>query len=217
VSRKSTPRQEASDATRRRILEAVVETVVETGYYRASSNEIAKRAGVTWGAIQHLFGSREELMLAVVLDFGAQLRDQVARAEIHGETLDTRLAEVVNVLATYYENPAYLVQVQILLDLSANPKTSASSRAAVRRTVARQTQVVSRVLWGKALGPSATPELVANVASMLHGHFAGRALAGVISKPVPAARAHRFIVDALALAVREEAARLRLPLDVGSG
>ena len=50
-------RRRDGQATHRRVLDAVVRTILEVGYYKASSNEIARRAGVTWGAIQHLFGS----------------------------------------------------------------------------------------------------------------------------------------------------------------
>src|SRR5882757_6476754 len=53
-------------ATRARVLDAVVESILDKGYYRTSSNEIARRAGVTWGTLQHQFGSRELLLLEVL-------------------------------------------------------------------------------------------------------------------------------------------------------
>ena len=53
-------------ATRERVIAAAVDSILERGFYRASSNEIARRAGVTWGVIQHHFGTREALMLAVL-------------------------------------------------------------------------------------------------------------------------------------------------------
>ena len=103
------------------MLDAAIDTVVEVGYYKASSNEIARRAGLTWGVIQHLFGSREQLMLAVVNDIGSRLERVFAEAEVVGTSLEERLASVLDTLATHYEQPAYLVQMQILLDLSVNP------------------------------------------------------------------------------------------------
>ena len=48
------------------MLDATVECILELGYYQASSNAIARRAGVTWGTIQHQFGSREALLLEVI-------------------------------------------------------------------------------------------------------------------------------------------------------
>ncbi|MCU1453644.1 MAG: regulatory protein TetR, partial [Acidimicrobiales bacterium] len=55
-------------ATRQVMIDAAVASILERGFYRASSNEIARRAGVTWGVIQHHFGTRESLMLAVLED-----------------------------------------------------------------------------------------------------------------------------------------------------
>src|SRR3954453_23493461 len=78
-------RRRDGEATRRRVLDAVVESVLDVGYYKASSNEIARRAGVTWGAIQHLFGSREALMLDVLDDGWARLHVAVASTGITGE------------------------------------------------------------------------------------------------------------------------------------
>jgi AcrR family transcriptional regulator len=126
-------------ATRRKVLDAAIDTVVEVGYYKASSNEIARRAGLTWGVIQHLFGSREQLMLAVVNDIGSRLERVLAEAEVVGTSLEERLASVLETLATHYEQPAYLVQMQILLDLSVNPKTPET----VRDTLHQQNGQVS--------------------------------------------------------------------------
>ena len=41
------------------MLDAVIESIIEKGYYQTSSNEIARHAGVTWGTIQHQFGTRD--------------------------------------------------------------------------------------------------------------------------------------------------------------
>ena len=51
---------------RHALLNAAIASILERGYYRASSNEIARRADVTWGAIQYHFGTRVELLLAVL-------------------------------------------------------------------------------------------------------------------------------------------------------
>ena len=79
----------------RRVLQAAIDSILEKGYYQTSSNEIARRAGVTWGAIQHQFGTREQLLLEVMNDRWHMLQEQVATARIDGETLEDRLAEVV--------------------------------------------------------------------------------------------------------------------------
>ena len=54
------------EATRARVIEAARGCISELGYHGASSNEIARRAGITWGVIQYHFGTRESVLLAVV-------------------------------------------------------------------------------------------------------------------------------------------------------
>ena len=94
----TTRRRGDAEETRRRVLDAVVATVVDVGYYKASSNEIARHAGVTWGTIQHLFGSREQLMLDVVNDFGGQMALGFANTPVEGGTLEERIDAVFDVL-----------------------------------------------------------------------------------------------------------------------
>src|SRR5215510_3400488 len=59
---------ERTAETRRRILDAVVESIAEVGFQRTTASEIAKRAGVTWGAVQHHFGAKGGILEAVLED-----------------------------------------------------------------------------------------------------------------------------------------------------
>ena len=59
----STRRTGAQDSiSRQRVIDAAIACILDQGFYRASSNAIAERAGVTWGVIQYHFGTREALM-----------------------------------------------------------------------------------------------------------------------------------------------------------
>ena len=118
------------ELTRRRVLDAAVQSIMESGYYHTSSNEIARRAGVTWGTLQHQFGSREGLLLAVLEDSWQDLQEAAATAVIRGDTLEDRLGAVLKVLTEHYGVPAQLAQIQILLDLTQNPTTSDETRQA---------------------------------------------------------------------------------------
>jgi AcrR family transcriptional regulator len=172
-----------TEQTRRRVLDAVVATVVDVGYYKASSNEIARRAGVTWGTIQHLFGSREQLMLDVVNDFGERITQGFASSTIEGDTLEERLQSVFTVLAKHYEQDSYLVQVQILLDLSANPKMTAHGRRAVRQNNGQVFDSLARPLLSRALGEiAAEHDLVLYAFMTMRGHLISRAIANQIAE-----------------------------------
>lgn len=60
------PKQARSHATRRRLLDAAVEVLVEEGYGSISTSTVARRAGVSRGAHQHHFANRETLVIEAV-------------------------------------------------------------------------------------------------------------------------------------------------------
>jgi AcrR family transcriptional regulator len=109
------------------VLAAAIEIILEEGYYRASSNRIAKRAGVSWGVIQYHFGSRERLLLEVVSAGSMELVAGLRNAEIRGGTIDERLDSLADVIWEHYRRPEFLAYVQVLLNLSKEPRTSAGT------------------------------------------------------------------------------------------
>jgi AcrR family transcriptional regulator len=201
-------RRRSGEATRRRVIDAVVETVAEIGYYKASSNQIARRAGVTWGAIQHLFGSREQMMLAVAQDIQGRFKDRVATARIDGETLEERLDQVIDVLAEHYEDPAFLVEVQILLDLSVNPGLSVDARDELRHTAAEEFSRISQPLFAQAIGAAAEEQdLVDFALATLVAHLESQQIARLASEGSATSPTRRLLVRALASFLEEEMAR----------
>jgi AcrR family transcriptional regulator len=64
--RKRRTQAERSAETKRRLLDATIDCVVERGYARTTTTEIVKRAGLTRGAQLHHFVDRDTLLLATV-------------------------------------------------------------------------------------------------------------------------------------------------------
>jgi AcrR family transcriptional regulator len=215
-----------SETTRRRVLDAAIETVIEVGYYKASSNEIARRAGITWGVIQHLFGSREQLMLAVVNDIGSRLERVLTEAEVDGESLEARLTSVLETLAAHYEQPAYLVQMQILLDLSVNPKTPTAVRDTLQEQNGQVFDKLAHPLFAQAFGDvAAEQDLVLYAFMTMRGYLAAYSVArliaelpdGSVIKIVTGTGDDRplreLLVRGIAATVREEATRRGYAID----
>jgi AcrR family transcriptional regulator len=214
-------RRSDGEETRRRVLDAVIATVIDVGYYKASSNEIARRAGVTWGSIQYLFGSREQLMLDVVNDIGQSIKQRFTSASITGATLEERLLNVLTVLSMHYEGDSYLVLVQILLDLSANPKISPRGRHAIRRQNSEVFDQLAQPLLAQALGEAAIDhDLVLYAFLTLRGYLVSCAIARRISE-LPAGAVLKLmgseedddtalrglLIRGIAATIRDEAAR----------
>jgi AcrR family transcriptional regulator len=121
------------NATRRRLMAAAIDCIVERGYYRASSNEIARRAGVSWGVIQYYFGTRERLMLAVFEAETQRLIDESHRAVIVGETAHEQMTSYFEFLVTHYCRPEHQAYLEIPANLSRDPDTSNATMAVVQR------------------------------------------------------------------------------------
>ena len=75
---------ERTAETRARILAAVVESIAAVGFQRTTASEITRRAGVTWGAVQHHFGGKDGMLAAVIEEsfnrFAARLADVAPQA-----------------------------------------------------------------------------------------------------------------------------------------
>jgi len=72
------PSAQRGEETRRRILEAAVETFASVGYDAAHTRLLAERAGVKLPAISYYFGSKEGLFAAVIEHIAAQFERHMA-------------------------------------------------------------------------------------------------------------------------------------------
>lgn len=75
------PRQDRSRATRARLLEAAITCLAELGYPASTVAVVAERAGVSRGAAQHHFPTREALFTAA-LEHMTQVRAAEMRHEL---------------------------------------------------------------------------------------------------------------------------------------
>jgi AcrR family transcriptional regulator len=203
--------------TRARVLDAVVECILERGYYEASSNAIARRAGVTWGAIQHQFGTRHALLLAVLEDRWQRLTRQLESADVVGDTLEERLGCVMAALESHYGTPEQLVLTQIMLDLVQSSATSESTKRAVVRHGQELTRVW-RPLLARALGGAATDETLVRYAFLtIRGYLSANAMAARLTPLRSDGAVRALLLQGVAGAIRARAAEAGLDVGDPSG
>jgi AcrR family transcriptional regulator len=77
------PQQDRSRATRARLLEAAIASLAELGYRASTVTVVAERAGVSRGAAQHHFPTREALFTAA-LEHVAHVRAEQLRRQLDG-------------------------------------------------------------------------------------------------------------------------------------
>jgi AcrR family transcriptional regulator len=114
--------EERRETTRRKLLEAAADCIARFGLVNSSLGVIAKHASVTRGAVQHHFGTRNELLLAVVDEFGQQL---FTLSRNMNERLTSLTARIDSICSRYWEifsSPHFLAVIQIWLGVQNEPR-----------------------------------------------------------------------------------------------
>jgi AcrR family transcriptional regulator len=81
------PKGDKRDRTRARLLEAARALIREKGYARTTLEEVAKRAGMTTGAIYGNFKNRDELFIALGQTYWAPVKPQLKPGATFAETM----------------------------------------------------------------------------------------------------------------------------------
>lgn len=113
-ARKPRRQAERTAETRARIMAAVVECIGDIGFQRTTAVEIARRSGVTWGAVQHHFGGKDGILAAVLEDtfqrFAARFDDFPV-----DRSLQERCSLFVDRAWEHFSSPHYRTTFEILL------------------------------------------------------------------------------------------------------
>jgi AcrR family transcriptional regulator len=193
------------------IINAAVESILDLGFYRASTNEIARRANVAWSSIQYYFGTREALLLAAVAELNDRFTASLKGTTIVGETLEERLRSLYDRLAVHFGDPVYLAQIQIALNLHHDPNTSPEAVQTLAEQAATNADLL-RELLGQALGGTVSSVTTTTIFHAMRGIALSQQLsqsatwhAGPPSSGAVARREVDVLIAGLAHAVRLDA------------
>jgi len=114
--------EERSAETQSALVEAAISMLCEFGYAGVTTAEVARRAGCTTGAMHHHFGSKEELMLAVLARLSLEFEAKVERFEqFRGSSLRLRCEQAVDLLADYYGEARYVAIWELYVGTRCEP------------------------------------------------------------------------------------------------
>ena len=109
-----------SEATRAALIRAAIDTVSERGYAGATAAHIAARAKVTRGALQHHFGTIQDLLLEVVRYVSQELVGEI-EAEISArDSLDQRIGAIADRYWQVYGGADYFALIEIWMGSRSN-------------------------------------------------------------------------------------------------
>ena len=140
--------QQRRDETRRALLDAVVESLIEVGFSRTTTLEVQRRADVSRGALLHHFPSKAELLVAAV-DHLAEMRARELK-QLAGELPEgkTRNDAVIGLLWQCFSGMFF----QVAMELRTAARTDPELRpvlASAERTLRDGILAQARTLFGK--------------------------------------------------------------------
>ncbi|MEU3985518.1 TetR/AcrR family transcriptional regulator [Streptomyces sp. NPDC026672] len=160
------PKQDRSRATRQRLLEAAVACLAEHGWAGSTVSVVAERAGVSRGAAQHHFRTREDLFTAAV-EYVAEERSTALRALFPDGPAGDRGA-VVAALVDLYTGP--LFRAALHLWVAASDEDQLRPRVTeLEARVGRETHRIAVELLGADESRPGVRETVQGVLDMARG------------------------------------------------
>ncbi|MEU5437805.1 TetR/AcrR family transcriptional regulator [Streptomyces sp. NPDC020719] len=156
------PKQDRSRATRQRLLEAAVACLAERGWAGSTVSVVAERAGVSRGAAQHHFPTREDLFTAAV-EYVAEERSTALRA-----LGPTDRPTVVARLVDLYTGPLFRAALHLWVAASNEPQLHARVRELEAR-VGRESHRIAISLLGADESVPGVRETVQGLLDMARG------------------------------------------------
>lgn len=112
------PQQDRSRATKQRLLNAAIECLAELGWSGTTVFLVAERAGVSRGAAQHHFPTREALVRAAVEQMSSIRAASTAAALL--EDGPRRTEDVLEILFSLYSGPVFRAALQLWIAAAAD-------------------------------------------------------------------------------------------------
>ncbi len=122
----TTSKTEAGDGRRARILAAAIVVLAREGIAETTTRKIAAEAEVNQAMLRYYFGSKDDLLFAVLQEMTRQTREVVQQATLSGHDLSTRLREGLLRFWEHFESQPELQIMQYELTLYAlrNPASA---------------------------------------------------------------------------------------------
>ncbi|GLX18883.1 MULTISPECIES: TetR/AcrR family transcriptional regulator [Streptomyces] len=161
------PKQARSRVTRRHLLEAAVSCLAEHGWAGSTVAVVAERAGVSRGAAQHHFPTRESLFTAAV-EYVAEERSTALRELFQTTPAPRPRAAVVEALVDLYTGALFRAALQLWVAAS-NEEQLRPQVIELEARVGRETHRIAVELLGADESLPGVRETVQGLLDMARG------------------------------------------------
>jgi AcrR family transcriptional regulator len=120
-ARQRRTQEERSASTRTRLLDATIECLIDLGYARTTTTEVAERAGLSRGAQLHHFPTKADLVIEAVAHLASRRAEEM-RAERDGLALaDNRVEAVLDLIWSSFSGPLFYAAMELWIAARTDP------------------------------------------------------------------------------------------------
>lgn len=123
-------RKEQKERTGKLIVETAMAEFSAKGFSGTNTREIAVSAGISHGSVFVHFPTREDLIMAVVLEFGKRVSDQMSALPTDSESIRDILSSHLDVLAKHE-----LLYTRLVTESAVLPETARSELARIQSII----------------------------------------------------------------------------------
>lgn len=141
------PKQARSQATRRRLLDAAVDELIEGGYATLNTASVAARAGVSRGAQQHHFPHKATLVAEAVGHLATRQLAEIHETSARGRHGRARAERILDRLYALYSGPLFTAMLELTLAARSDAELAALVEP-IDREVGRDIHAHAAELFG---------------------------------------------------------------------
>jgi AcrR family transcriptional regulator len=145
------PKQDRSVATRGRLLDAVIEELLVSGYSGVTASAVSRRAGVTRGAQQHHFPHKDMLVAEAVQRLSTRQIKVIQQELAAAPRGRARVQHALDTIYRSYAGPLFAASVELSLAAKHEPALEPVIREHERRVSEVITGVASEVFPAEVL------------------------------------------------------------------
>jgi AcrR family transcriptional regulator len=176
---------ERTATTRGALLDATVDCLIERGYRRVTTTEVAHRAGVSAGALLHHFPTKADLLCAAVGHLFDQRNAEFRKAMADLAPEVDRVDAAIDLLWSSFSGPTFLAWLELWVGARTDPEVA---EAVVRldREFMASSEAIFRELFAEetALDPALPRTALGLIFALMDGLALARSVPGY--EPVPA-------------------------------
>ena len=153
-----------SAATRAALLSATVDTLVESGYRNTATQAVAKRAGVSYGALLHHFPTKADLLSAAVQHLFdqriAEFRKAMADIPPHVPKVDA----AIDLLWAMFQGATFTAWLELWVGARTDPELAAAVTRVDQQFVETSTDIFRELFAAETAGNADLPRVAIGMA-----------------------------------------------------